>query len=369
MRRGTHMNVSHPGTLLRRSCPGGAVVRLIKGAEPMRSDVHKVRSDWVPQGHCVIFACDIVGFGTRPDEVQEELRKVMYSALEQGFAVSGLPLDLCYREDRGDGAIVVLPPGRDPAFLVHPLPDHLRKTLRAHNRLAVELAQLRLRISLHEGQLASDENGMVGTTVNHAARMLDAPVFKEAIGKSSAALGIIASDDFYAAVVKPGRNAADPDEFKQVEIRLKETRARGWLCIREPARRSTEVASSPPRTPPTSTGPLHYEPIAAAADDTRSSMRRPPIFEIVDRLMDIPLLTTVDGRAEILASLRPEIAIRIARHPRPQHDVLSMVRTCLEFQGGLEEFLVVVRELAGDTTPVRVLDAAVAEAVKHHRAV
>jgi hypothetical protein len=329
------------------------------------------RNGWTPHGHCTIFFCDIVGFGSRPDGVQTRLREVMYAALRAGFAAARLPLETCYQEDRGDGVIVVLPPTADPASLVHPLPDHLRGALRTHNGLAAPQAQMRLRVALHAGQLASDDNGLVGTTINHAARLLDAPAFKQAIEETTAPLGVLASDEFYHAVIEPGIGAVDPDEFRPIEIRLKETRTTGWLCIREPTRRpphgthgDAAVSSSlahaqGSRDPATQADPdPDPDPDPGPSNEPSS---RPPIFVIVDQLMGIPLLTTAEGREDLVAALRPEIAIRIPRRSRAQHDVFSIVGTCLEFSHGMEELLAVVRELTGDTAHIRALEETVAE--------
>ena len=87
----------------------------------------------------------------------------------------------------------------------------------------------------------------------------------------------------------------------------------------------------------------------------------PPIFQVVESLMAIPELTTADAREDIVASLRPEIGIRIPRRDRAQHDVLSIVRTCLEFPNGIEEFLALVRALVGETAQLKALEETIAE--------
>ncbi|WP_285496319.1 hypothetical protein [Actinomadura sp. NBRC 104425] len=290
----------------------------------------------------------------------------MYGALKRCFEASGLPYDDCYQEDRGDGAIIILPPAADPARLVHPLPDHLRAELRRHNELSVQQARMRLRVALHAGPLTMDGNGMVGTTVNHAARLLDAPAFKEAFAESAADLAILASDEFHREVIKDGLGPIDPTEFHRIDIRLKETAADGWLCIREPAggrpaENASALAPAGREAEPDKTAP---GPEPGRADPGMDRPALPPIFEIVDRLLEIPLLASPDGREQIVGSLRQEIAIRIARRPQPNLDVHSMVRTCLEFPNGLEEFLAVVRSLAGDTAQVRRLEQTVAALVR-----
>jgi hypothetical protein len=331
----------------------------------MRNGSGAAGTGWTPSGHCTIFVCDIISFGKRPDHVQSHLRTVLYDGLRTCFDAAGLPFEGCYTEDRGDGVIVVLPPSYDPAGLAHPLPDHLRGALRRHNGLAAEHARMRLRVALHSGQLESDDNGIVGTTVNHVNRLLDAPSFKEELAETPAELGVLASDEFYRAVIQEGRGAIDPTEFRPIKVRLKETDTTAWLCVR------TATPAAPPAVPRDATAqpaPLPDGGAAPAAPGLTARGRTeradgtglPPLFEIVERLMDIPLLTTAEGRQQIVDDLRKEIAIRIPRRAQPHLDTHSIVRTCLQFPGGLEEFLALVHAYAGESAEVQALDETVA---------
>jgi hypothetical protein len=331
----------------------------------MRNGSGEAGTGWTPTGHCTLFVCDIISFGKRADHVQSHLRTVLYEALRSCFEASGMPLAGCYQEDRGDGVIVVLPPSYDPARLAHPLPDHLRGSLRRHNELSAEHARMRLRIALHSGPLESDANGIVGTTVNHVNRLLDAPSFKEALAAMPADLGVLASDEFYRAVIREGRGAIDPTEFQPIDVRLKETETTAWLCLR--ATRSPAPAGNAAQAP-APVGPLPVSGTEPPASGLGSGPRAdradanglPALFEIVDRLMDIPLLTTAEGRQQIVDALRKEIAIRVPRRTQPHLDVHSIVRTCSEFPGGLQEFLALVHAYAGESSQVQALDDTVA---------
>ncbi|MGI5202398.1 effector-associated domain 2-containing protein [Spirillospora sp. CA-108201] len=274
-----------------------------------------------------------------------------------------MPLEGCYQEDRGDGVIVVLPPSYDPARLAHPLPDHLRGSLRRHNGLAAEHARMRLRIALHSGPLESDSEGIVGTSVNHVNRLLDAPSFKEALAAVPADLGVLASDEFYREVIREGRGAIDPTEFRPIEVRLKETETTAWLSVRtaRPPEATGDGANTPARVGPLpASGPPAPGLDARQAPDQADVTALPALFEIVERLMDIPLLTTAEGRQQIVDALRKEIAIRVPRRTQPHLDVHSIVRTCSEFPGGLQEFLALVHAYAGESLQVQALDDTVA---------
>lgn len=331
----------------------------------MRNGSGEAGTGWTPTGHCTLFVCDIISFGKRADHVQSHLRTVLYGALRSCFEASGVPLEGCYQEDRGDGVIVVLPPAYDAARLAHPLPDHLRGALRRHNELAAEHARMRLRIALHSGPLESDPQGIVGTSVNHVNRLLDAPSFKEALAAVPADLGVLASDEFYREVIREGRGAIDPTEFRPIEVRLKETETTAWLSVRtaRPPEASGDAANAPARVgplPASGTGQPAPGLNARHEPDQADVTALPALFEIVERLMDIPLLTTAEGRQQIVDALRKEIAIRVPRRAQPHLDVHSIVRTCLEFPNGLQEFLALVHAYAGESSQVQALDDTVA---------
>ncbi|MGH3374822.1 MAG: effector-associated domain 2-containing protein [Actinoallomurus sp.] len=313
-----------------------------------------------PSGFRTIFVCDIVGFGQRQgkDRVQEHLRATLYAALKNAFDAAGMRFADCYHEDRGDGVMIVLPEKVDSALLVHPLADHLRGEIRRANELASESATMRLRVAVHCGRMGSDANGLVGTTVNHVFRLLDAPGFKQAMEGSTTAVGLLASDEFYAAVIQEGRGAIDPAEFSPIEVRVKETVATAW--IRVPGAASQTDARQVVPQPPPPVDHVAQGPRDGAAHGHEARTPAPDLFEVVGRILDIPLMASAEGRDHAVSSLRQEIAIRIARRPQAHLDMHSIVRTCLDFPGGLEEFLAVVRAYAGDSSPMRALDETIA---------
>lgn len=183
--------------------------------------------------HCLIFAVDIAGFGdrSRDDEIQLALRRALYQLLEDSFGASGVPLSGCLHEDRGDGAIIIIPARIPTVTLIDPLLDRLREGLRLHNRLSSEAAKIRLRSALHTGEVHRDEHGLAGTALNHLCRLLDAPPLKQALGDSAADLAFIASDDVYESVIRHAPRLVDPDAYLPVAVRVKETRARAWVHL------------------------------------------------------------------------------------------------------------------------------------------
>src|SRR5712691_1112128 len=88
-----------------------------------------------PAVHRSIFVVDVAGFGdrcrTNPDQVAT--REGLYRTLRRALARSGITWDACYREDRGDGAIVLVPPEVPKHRLAALLPVELAVALAEHN--------------------------------------------------------------------------------------------------------------------------------------------------------------------------------------------------------------------------------------------
>ncbi len=58
----------------------------------------------------------------------------------------------CYREDRGDGVLVLVPPQVPKAVLVTRVPLELAAALTRHNRACGHAARIRLRMAVHDGE-------------------------------------------------------------------------------------------------------------------------------------------------------------------------------------------------------------------------
>ncbi|ACY96089.1 MULTISPECIES: effector-associated domain 2-containing protein [Thermomonospora] len=335
------------------------------------------RDGWRPAGNCSLFACDIVGFSDplRSDRAREHLHQKLYSILESAFAESGLPPESCYQEDRGDGALVLLPPELDPSLLVHPLIGLLRGKVLDHNELSADVAQIRLRVALHIGRAKANAKGIVGSDVNHLRRLLDAPPFKEEMAESGAVLGVLVSQEMYDAVIRDARGLIDPEEFRPVEVHVKTTHATGWLRIPGDRRGLGGVRAGGGPSPPSPNG-SSQELVQAGrrpSQEPRAEVHipgpngepalRPEVagqFELVNRILAIPHMRTSEGRDDVVDSLRQDIRIRIARRSRPQTDWLSIVRTCAEYPDGLEELIGLIHEYTGDTAQMMALRELVA---------
>ena len=97
------------------------------------------------------------------------------------------------------------------------LPSELVAMLAAHNREQPDEVGIRLRMSLHAGEVLYDQYGVTGQAVNWAFRLVDAKLLKAALAASSGVLAIIASSWFFDEVI---RHAAPgiPASYRRVLV-------------------------------------------------------------------------------------------------------------------------------------------------------
>ncbi|MFB4318160.1 hypothetical protein [Actinomadura sp. 21ATH] len=325
---------------------------------------------WRPSGLCTIFVCDIASFGDagRTDEARTHVRRAMYAALEAAFAVPGaVPLGECHVEDRGDGAMVIMPPHADRATCVTEVAAMLLARLRVHNGVSNEAARLRLRTALHTGEAHWDGTGVVGDAVNHAFRILDAPAFKEVMRASGAQLGLAVSEAVYGDVVRHGRGAVDPEDYRRIGVEVKETRAAAWVTL--PGR-----GLPPPEPPAEPGGVLMATPPGAvvapppwweAPVEGRAGSGAVPsgdvLFELVEHALAIPQMTAERSRERVVNALPLQIRSVIPRSFDARSDTYEIIRTCLDYPGGLQELLRALRGFAGDSLALGRLERAIAQ--------
>jgi len=205
---------------------------------------------------CALFAVDIAGF-TRPgrdDDIRLYLHEELYRVLERAFDGSGIPWHDCFSEDRGDGALVVVPPGIAAKAIIDPLPERLRSLIRRHNHVSSDAARIQLRAAAHLGPVDHDGHGFIGSDVDFLFRMLDARPLKNALVSTSTDLALIISDYVYRSIVCRHPSMVSPDAFRPVRFQVKYTKARAWTylpsapnSLAEPVRPSAGTGPAGPR--------------------------------------------------------------------------------------------------------------------------
>ncbi|TDC13669.1 cyclic nucleotide-binding domain-containing protein [Actinomadura bangladeshensis] len=185
------------------------------------------------QGNCSILITDITSFSSpaRTDADREYVLGAMYDLMGEAFTASGLDLGRLYQEDRGDGALVIVPPTTPTDRVVDPMLAHLAAALRRHNRRAAEATRLQLRAALHVGPVQRGPKGVSGISIITTRRMVDAPAVKRRVAETGADLAFVTSDFVFDTVITPAPGLVDPGRYSRVRVRLKEASLPAWLML------------------------------------------------------------------------------------------------------------------------------------------
>jgi hypothetical protein len=186
--------------------------------------------------HRTIVLVDVAGFTDRARTSIHQLavHRGVYEVLGEAFADADIDLAACTVEDRGDGAMILVPPAVPKSVLANQLPDGLVAALRRYNAVHSAEASIRLRVVLHAGEVSQQANGVVSQAINLAFRILDAGEAKLELQRAVGALAVIASDQFYQDVIVQDP-AALPDFYRQIPVSVKGTVTSAWLRLPDDA--------------------------------------------------------------------------------------------------------------------------------------
>jgi Cyclic nucleotide-binding domain len=179
--------------------------------------------------NCTIFLTDVVGFGarTRNDKDRRIIREALFGMTQA--ALEGI--HDAWSEDRGDGLLTVIPPTISTAKVMNQALEELSASLERHNCSQRESARFQLRFAVSVGPVVSDAMGVSGEAIIVAARLVDAVSFKEALAKSTASLGVIASTFVYETVIRHDANPHDVASYAQVPVEVKESATTAWMKL------------------------------------------------------------------------------------------------------------------------------------------
>ena len=121
-----------------------------------------------PALHQAIVVVDVAGFTNPKRKMVHQLavQEGVYGVLRVAFAEAGVDLGSCTMEDRGDGAVILVPPGVAKIQLADQLPNRLIAGLRRYNAVHSAEAAVQLRVGLHAGEVHQNSYGAVGHAVN-----------------------------------------------------------------------------------------------------------------------------------------------------------------------------------------------------------
>ncbi|XRQ10288.1 cyclic nucleotide-binding domain-containing protein [Actinomadura welshii] len=188
---------------------------------------------WAGQ-NCTIVYTDIAGFSAahRNDVDRLDMRRAMYGVLREAFEESGVSWEACHTEDRGDGALIVIPPEVPTAVIVDPVLAALAVRLRRHNQRSSGAVRIQLRVAVDVGPVMPDPPGVAGFVLIHTARLVDARPLKERLAVTGADLGFIASQFVYESVIAHGAGYVNPADYEPISCRVKKLKTEGWIHLR-----------------------------------------------------------------------------------------------------------------------------------------
>ena len=251
-----------------------------------------------PTEHRTIVVVDVADF-TNPSRIVHDLMTVqegLYEVLKAAFADSGVDFDSCTSEDRGDGALVLVPAEVPKSQLADLLPDRLVAAVRRYNANRVDTARFKLRVALHAGDIRHNDKGWVGHALNDAFRILEAEQAKIALTRSSGTVAVVVSDYFYNEVIKQDPGTA-PETYRQIPVSVKKFAGTAWLRLPGEHLPPTlpPLPPAPPLPPPRQIEPSDLERVG----DVHGVVPTEELSVLRVRLqrLDVPNLDTLVRRA------------------------------------------------------------------------
>jgi Cyclic nucleotide-binding domain len=179
--------------------------------------------------NCTVILTDVADYGahTRTDNDRLLIREALFEMTQN--TMQGFPD--AQTEDRGDSFLTVVPPNASTARVFDQLVNDLPAALERYNSAHGESARFKLRLAVNVGPVVSHIGGVSGEAIIVAARLVEAPSFKQALAGSDASLGFIASPFVYETVVRHGSDPHEVASYFQVPVEVKETSTTAWMRL------------------------------------------------------------------------------------------------------------------------------------------
>jgi len=280
----------------------------------------------------------------------------MYLSVRQAFAESGIPWDDCFRQDGGDSILALVDGDVPKGAFAGDLPEALLAALCAHNESHPADERIKLRMALHAGEVTYDDHGVSATAVIEANRLLNAPPLKEALAKSAGSLAVIASEWFFADVIRHEPDY-EPNAYRRVAVNVKQFSGFGWIRLPGHELPQAVPQAGPPAEVPADAPVTQREPLFVPRE--RPLFVVPPLrpassefYEFVDALEDIPCMRDEQMRAQVVDELSFSGMIKYFAARRAH--VTSILRTCTDFDKGVLELVnVILNHESKDSVPMK----------------
>jgi hypothetical protein len=209
-----------------------------------------------------ILLFDIEQFGTRDDVEQAFLRRLLYEVVDATMLAAGIDETARLRADRGDSVMELIDVQASVPALLKTLLAEAPALLHNKNRLMAAGTRMRLRIVLSSGYVAIDQNGWVGSDLNHAVRLLNSGTLRDSLKQREDDHVLCVSDGIYQGVVRHGPLGVRPDDFHRITVETKEGPTVAWVHGDPATRAGAAVGkegSGTPNARGAASGPGHID--------------------------------------------------------------------------------------------------------------
>ncbi|MGW0944653.1 hypothetical protein ACWD4O_19195 [Streptomyces sp. NPDC002623] len=172
---------------------------------------------------------DVRGSGGLRDGAKLRMRRDVYELTDKAFHAVGVGPALIHREDRGDGFIAALDARVPPARLIGSWLAEVHQGLRPLNE--ERSRPLALRVAMHVGPVAQDDNGLAGEAMDLVCRLADAEATRAVLERSGRELVCVVTERLYQDVVRHGGRFIEPPAYRAAPVTLKEGPTTAWFHI------------------------------------------------------------------------------------------------------------------------------------------
>jgi hypothetical protein len=184
--------------------------------------------------HRSIVVVDIEGSTRRTNPFKGEMRRILYTLLDQAMLMSGISSKHVERMDRGDGVLLIIRPDDEvpKTVVLGRLIPFLTALLLDYNAsVAQPDLKLRLRAAVHAGEVHFDGMGWYGDDVDVACRLLDSLALKRALKAAvDSPLALAFSEEIFRGIIQQGYLNWGLDQ-PQITVRVGQRRRLGRLYI------------------------------------------------------------------------------------------------------------------------------------------
>jgi hypothetical protein len=266
----------------------------------------------------------------------------MYQSLQWAFAEASIAWSDCFLQDVGDSILALAPSEIPKGAFAGVLPMALVAAIEDHNLAHPPEERFKLRLALHAGEVTMDRYGVAAPAVIHACRLLNAQPLKDYLAGSPGNLAMIVSDWFYTDVIRHHAEYA-PEAYRKTDVDVKELNGFGWIRLPD--------GVLPPEKP-TAKAPAVVQRDLPVFGRPRLRPASPDFYEVVDALEEIPCMQGEHTRGQVVDQLRFAGMVRYFASRRAH--ITSILRTCLDFEDGLKELVLVISEQeSGESVPLK----------------